>query len=103
MKTVHLAFVVALAACAQTEPVPAPVPVPVSAPDVPVVLSGDMESPPVQTAATGRALIVVNEDGTVSGVVEAPGIAGATVAIEDDAAGAAVPVVVTLVPVADGR
>ena len=47
MKTVHLAFVVALAACSQTEPVPVPVPVPVSAPDVPVVLSGDMESPPV--------------------------------------------------------
>jgi hypothetical protein len=110
MKTFYLVLM-ALAACAQTEPVPVsapvsvptPVPVPVPAPDVPVVLSGDMESPPVQTAATGRALIIVNEDGTVSGVVEAPDIADATVVIEDDAADVAVPVVVTLVPVAHGR
>jgi hypothetical protein len=100
---------IALAACAQTEtmpdPVPArtPVPVPVPAPDVPVVLSGEMESPPVHTAASGRALIIVNEDGTVSGVVEALDMADAIVVIEDDTADVAVPLVVTLVPVAQGR
>lgn len=112
MKTICLVLI-ALAACAQTEPVPVPspvpvlvptpVPVPVPAPDVPVVLSGDMESPPVQTAASGRALIIVSEDGTVSGVVEASDIADATVVIEDDAADVAAPLVVTLVPVAHGR
>lgn len=114
MKTIYVVLI-ALAACAQTEPVPVPapvqvpvpkqtpVPVPVPAPDVPIALSGDMESPPVQTAATGRALIIVNEDGTISGVAEVLDIADATVVIEDEAADAAVPVVVTLVPVAHDR
>jgi hypothetical protein len=92
MKTLSLALLLALAACAHQEP----------AAEVAVVLTGATESPPVQTAATGQALIVVDEDGTVHGVVTAPGIPGATVAIEDDA-DAAVPVVVMLVPAGDGR
>lgn len=94
-----IAVVLTLVACAQPEPVSVPMPVP----DVPVVLSGDIESPPVQTGATGSALIVVNDDGTVSGVIEAPGIADATAVIEDDSPDAATPVVITLVPVSDGR
>ena len=93
----QLAVVLALVGCAQ--PGLGPVPPPEAA----VVLSGDAQSPPVQTAATGRALIVVDDDGTVSGVIEAPGIADATAVIEDDSPDAATPVVVTLVPVSDGR
>jgi hypothetical protein len=87
-----LALALALAACAH-EPQP----------EVAVVLSGAMEAPPVQTTATGEAVIVVDDDGTVSGVVLAPNIPGATVAIEDDAADAATPVVVMLVPAGEGR
>jgi hypothetical protein len=103
MKTLHLAIVVALTACAQPEPAPVQETPPVAVTDMAVVLSGDAESPPVQTSSTGRALIVVNEDGTVSGVVEAPGIADASAVIQDDAADAAVPVVVMLSPVSEGR
>ncbi|HEV7913411.1 MAG TPA: CHRD domain-containing protein [Albitalea sp.] len=109
MKTLPLAVLLVLAACAQPDPVPVPVavpvpvPVPVPAPDVPVMLSGSAESPPVQTSATGRALIVVNDDGTISGVVEAPGIVDAVASIEDDAASPADEVVVVLVPTGDGR
>jgi hypothetical protein len=69
---------------------------------VPVVLSGNAEAPPVQTAATGRALILVNDDGTIGGVVEAPGIVDASADIEDDTNGPGT-VVVMLVPVGDGR
>jgi hypothetical protein len=67
-----------------------------------VILTGDTEVPPVSTSARGQALILVDEDGMVSGVVEAPGMADASAVIEDDA-DVAVPVVVTLVPVSDGR
>jgi hypothetical protein len=106
MKILPLAVMIALAGCANQEPTPEPVAVAViessTASEIPVVLSGAMESPPVETAATGRALILVNEDGTISGVIEAPGIADATAAIEDDAADAAAPAVVMLVPVGDG-
>jgi hypothetical protein len=94
MKTLPLAVAAALLACAQPQP---------AVPEVAVVLSGATQSPPVQTAATGRALIVVDEDGAVSGVVMAPGIPEATAVLEDEAPDAAVPVVVALVPVADGR
>jgi hypothetical protein len=108
MKTLQLtAVVIALAGCAHPEPEPVPVPVPVAvpvpvpAPDVPVVLSGDVETPPVQTDATGHATIVVGDDGTIGGRVEAPGIADATANIEDDSDSPGT-VVVVLVPVGDG-
>lgn len=97
MKMLSIAVVLTLVACAQTEPAP------MSVTDVAVVLSGDAQSPPVQTAATGYALIVVDDDGVVSGMVEAPDIADATAFIEDDAADAATPVVIALVPVSAGR
>jgi hypothetical protein len=87
---------IALAACAQTGPQPQ------AMEEVTVILSGAQESPPVQTSAAGEALIVVDEDGKVSGVVTAPTLPDASVAIEDDA-DAAVPVVVMLTPVAPGR
>jgi len=107
MKMLSIAVVLTLVACAQPElvpvPLPVPTPVPVPMPDVPVVLSGETESPPVQTTAIGRAQIIVNDDGTLTGVVEAPGIADASAVIEDDAPDAVVPVVIALVPVSDGR
>lgn len=71
--------------------------------DVAVVMSGDAQSPPVETTATGYALIVVDDDEAVSGMVEAPDIADASAFIEDDATDAATPVVIMLVPVSDGR
>jgi hypothetical protein len=73
------------------------------APQRVIVLTGDAESPPVSTAASGRALILVDDDGMMSGVVEAHGMAGSTAAIEDDAADADGTLVVLLVPTADGR
>jgi hypothetical protein len=87
---------IALAGCAQT------VPQPQGVEEVMVILSGAQVSPPVQTTAAGQAMIVVDEDGNVSGVVTAPTLPDATVAIEDDA-DAAVPMVVMLTPVAPGR
>ena len=74
-----------------------------TSPDVVVILTGDVESPPVSTRSTGRALIVVDDDGIVRGVVEAPDMAGSTVAIEDDAADADAATVGLRVPAGDGR
>ena len=98
MKTLSLVVALALAACAQTDTRTSSM----DTADVPAILTGAMEVPPVPTTSTGRALILVADDGTVSGVVEASGMEGATALIEDDA-DAAVPVVVMLVPVGDGR
>ncbi|VTU16465.1 CHRD domain protein [Variovorax sp. RA8] len=98
MKILPLVVALALAACAQTDTSTSSM----DTADVPAILTGAMEVPPVQTTSTGRALILVADDGTVSGIVEAPGMDGATALIEDDA-DAAVPVVVMLMPVADGR
>jgi hypothetical protein len=94
LKPRHLSVILALAlaACAQTQPDP----------ELLVILTGEAVVPPVQTSATGKALILVDEDGTVTGVVEVPGMADASAMIEDDA-DSAIPVVVTLVPVAEGR
>jgi hypothetical protein len=109
MKTFHVLAVVMLAACAQTETQPEAMTgrdamqTPADAPDVVLILTGDVESPPVSTTATGRALILVNDDGTIGGVIEAPGMTDSTAAIEDDAADADGPVVVMLVPAGDGR
>lgn len=89
---------IALAGCAQT----APPPEVAAVEEVTVILSGAQVSPPVQTAAAGQAAIVVDEAGNVSGVVTAPTLPDATVAIEDDA-DTAVPVVVMLAQVAPGR
>lgn len=86
---------IALAGCAQT------VPQTQAGEEATLILSSAQESPPVQTAAAGQAMIVVDEDGRVSGVVIAPTLPDSTVAIEDDA-DAAVPVVVMLTQVAPG-
>jgi hypothetical protein len=68
-----------------------------------VILTGDGESPPVSTQSTGRAFIVMDDDGLVHGVVEAPEMTGSTVALEDDAPDADAATVVLLVPAGDGR
>jgi hypothetical protein len=103
----------ALAACAQTDTpsdsttaMTAPMPASASAeppPDMVVVLTGDVESPPVSTPSTGRAFIVVDDDGLVRGVVEAPDMTDSTAAIEDDASDAEPTTVVLLMPAGDGR
>jgi len=112
MKTCTLVAAVALVACAQTQPQPQPesmagqaaTPTFAEAPDMVVILTGDLASPPVSTAATGRALILVNDDGTIAGVIEAPpGMVGSSAAIEDDDADADGTLVVMLVPAGDGR
>jgi hypothetical protein len=106
MKTLLLPVVIALAACAQPEPAAnVALVTPAPAPSAPAVAA----APGAPADVPGQVLIVVNDDGTVSGVVEvAPAGAGAgmtdaTAAIEDDTAGVATPVVVMLVPVGDGR
>jgi hypothetical protein len=107
MKTLYLVVLLTLTACAQMESQPdvvlVAVPVPMDATDAPVVLTGAMEVPPVSTTAMGQALIIVNDDGTISGVIYAPNMVDATAAIEDDAADAGGLVIVMLEPVADGR
>lgn len=95
-KMIPAMLAIALAGYAQAAPQPQ------AAEEVTVILSGAPASPPVQTAAAGKATIVVDADGKVSGVVIAPTLPEAVVAIEDDA-DPAVPVVVVLKPVAPGR
>lgn len=111
-KTSLILASLALAACAHTDtpdsttamaaPPPSAAPEAPS-PDMVVVLTGDGESPPVSTASSGRAFIVVDDDGLVHGVVEVPEMTGSTVALEDDAPDADAATVVLLVPAGDGR
>ena len=110
-KTFLVLASLALAACAHTDTpdsttamAPSPPAGPAApSPDMVVVLTGDAESPPVSTASSGRAFIVVDDDGLVHGVVVAPDMAGSTVALEDDAPDADTATVVLLVPAGDGR
>jgi hypothetical protein len=106
MKIPLLPVVIALAACAQPEP-SAKVGAVTPAPDTTSTASA--ASPSAQADVPGQVLIVVNDDGTVSGVVEVTpatasmGTSDMTADIEDDTSGLATPVVVMLVPVGDGR
>jgi hypothetical protein len=109
--------VLALSACAQPEPppstvivpvaVPDPVPLPVPMPSSPepvaLILTGASAVPAVETSESGRALVSVQDDGTLNAVVVTTGMPGEMVTIEDAAAGAESPVVATLVQAEDGR
>jgi hypothetical protein len=108
-KTCLLVAVLGLAACAQSDPAidsraggyggpSAATPA-----DVVVLLTGEVENPPVSTSATGRAFIVVDEDGMVRGVIEAPDMTDPVAVIEDDASDAEAATVVMLVPTGVGR
>jgi hypothetical protein len=109
MKTCYLVSSMTLVACAQIQPPPDAVNGPkagqaaAQTPEMAIILTGDLETPPVTTVATGRALIFVDDDGMVSGVIEAPGMADSAAAIEDDAEDADGPLVVMLTPIGDSR
>lgn len=62
----------------------------------PMVLSGANEVPPVQTAASGSASIMVAEDGSVSGSIKTTGIAGSAAHLHLGAPGKNGPVAIAL-------
>jgi hypothetical protein len=61
-----------------------------------VSLSGDMEVPPVRTTASGNAIINVNPDMSVSGMVATTGVAGTMAHIHHGASGKNGPVLIAL-------
>jgi hypothetical protein len=77
---------------------------PASAQQAGVALVGAAQVPPVETAATGIALIAVGEDGAVSGRIETRGI-GQIIAVHVHAGapGTNGPVVITLDKSSDGN
>jgi hypothetical protein len=120
MRSLPLVVAAVLAACAQTQSSPdrsqdqtqpSPQagnarPAPAMAADASdwVLLVDDGSSTPTASSdPSRRALVVVNDDGTIAGVIEAPDMAGSTASIEDDAASGDGAIVVVLVPVGDGR
>ena len=64
--------------------------------EIKVTLSGDQETPPVKTAASGSGTITINADMTVSGSVTTSGVAGTAAHIHDAAPGQSGPVVLAL-------
>jgi hypothetical protein len=64
--------------------------------EVPVMLSGASEVPPVQSAATGRGKIMIGDDGAVSGSITTTGIAGTIAHIHMGAVGKNGPPIVSL-------
>jgi hypothetical protein len=65
--------------------------------DVVVILSGANEVPPVSTSADGGGLIVIGDDGSVTGKVSTMGIAGTAAHICQGAEDKNGPVIVSLV------
>lgn len=70
--------------------------VPATADDIKFKLSGDMEVPPVTTAASGEGAITIKPDMSVSGKVTTSGLAGMMAHIHIGKAGSNGPVIVTL-------
>jgi hypothetical protein len=64
--------------------------------EVAVTLSGDQETPPVTTMASGSGTITINPDMSVSGKVTTKGVAGVMAHIHQGAAGKAGPVIIPL-------
>lgn len=67
-----------------------------TADDLKFKLSGDMEVPPVTTAATGMANVTVKPDMSVSGKVTTTGLPGTMAHIHNGKTGVNGPVIVTL-------
>ncbi len=63
---------------------------------VKVVLSGDLEVPPVKTTASGSGTITVNPDKTVSGTIATTGVDGTMAHIHTAPPGKAGPVIIPL-------
>ncbi|MDD5248548.1 MAG: CHRD domain-containing protein [Rhodocyclaceae bacterium] len=68
----------------------------VSAETVKVVLSGDMEVPPVKTTASGSGTITINPDMSVSGTIATTGMNGTMAHIHQGAVGKNGPVIIPL-------
>lgn len=64
--------------------------------DVQVKLSGDQQSPPVTTSASGSGTITVNDDKTVSGSVTTSGVAVTAAHIHEGPPGKNGPVIVPM-------
>lgn len=64
--------------------------------EIKVTLAGNMEVPPVKTAATGSGTITINADRTVAGSITTKGLAGTMAHIHLGAAGKNGPVIIPL-------
>jgi CHRD domain len=73
-----------------------------TAKDVPVVLTGSEETPPVTTSAKGTGTITIADDKSVSGTIKTTGIDGTVGHIHVGAPGASGPPIITLEKAADG-
>ena len=73
-----------------------------SAKDVKVSLTGAEETPPVTTSATGKGIIHIAKDKSVSGTVKTTGIEGTAAHIHVGAKGEAGPPIITLAKGTDG-
>ncbi|MGE5468857.1 MAG: CHRD domain-containing protein [Ignavibacteria bacterium] len=63
---------------------------------VKIVLSGDQETPPIKTTASGSGTVTVNPDKTVSGSVATTGVEGTMAHIHLAPSGKAGPVIIPL-------
>jgi hypothetical protein len=68
-----------------------------------LTLTGAQEVPPVNTQATGRAVVMISPDRAGSGSVETSGINGTAAHIHEGAMGANGPVIVPMVKQGDNR
>jgi len=64
--------------------------------EIKLTLAGNMEVPPVKTAATGSGTITINADRTVAGSITTKGLAGTMAHIHQGAAGKNGPVIIPL-------
>lgn len=67
-----------------------------SAAEFRLTLTGEQEVPPVKTPGNGAGVIVIGEDGSISGNVKTNGIAGTAAHIHVGAAGANGPIAIAL-------
>lgn len=64
--------------------------------EIKVTLAGNMEVPPVKTAATGSGTITINADRTVAGSITTKGLVGTMAHIHQGVAGKNGPVIIPL-------
>jgi hypothetical protein len=65
--------------------------------DIPVTLTGELEVPPVKTAATAKGFFSVSNDKAVAGSITTTGMAGTAAHIHEGAPGMNGPVIIPLV------
>jgi hypothetical protein len=76
---------------------------PVMSEEIRIILTGAEEVPPVSTPAQGTAVIIINEDHTVTGSAQTTGVEGTAAHIHAGQPGQNGPIIVPLVPSGPGK